>query len=79
MFNKIAFSFAKFPLHRPNRLILIFLFLIFLIANGRLFAQDTRQTLLFNEGWKFHKGDTLHAESPNFVDKDWPAVDLPHD
>ena len=33
----------------------------------------------FDLGWKFHLGDVAGAESPAFNDRDWRAVDLPHD
>lgn len=44
-----------------------------------LWAQSSRQTLLFNEGWKFYKGDVPNAQNPGFHDADWRKVDLPHD
>ena len=55
----------------------IFLYLIF-ISTG-LFAQQSRQTILFNDGWKFYKGDVTNAEKPSFNDAGWQPVDLPHD
>jgi beta-galactosidase/beta-glucuronidase len=35
--------------------------------------------VLFNEGWKFHKGDTTNAENTDFNDRDWRSLNLPHD
>ncbi|WP_255563725.1 sugar-binding domain-containing protein [Mucilaginibacter rivuli] len=40
---------------------------------------QTRQTVLFNADWKFHKGDTLGADKPLFNDAAWRKLDLPHD
>ncbi len=42
------------------------------------FAQ-VRQTLLFNDKWKFYKGDTAHAEEESFNDNNWRQLNLPHD
>lgn len=33
----------------------------------------------FNFGWKFFKGDSLHATQINYNDEDWREIDLPHD
>jgi len=38
-----------------------------------------RKTLLFNEGWKFFKGDLEKANEFSFDDKGWRNVELPHD
>lgn len=43
------------------------------------FTQSTRQTLLFNDGWKFHKGDVVDGDKPTINEVDWKPVDLPHD
>ena len=53
--------------------------LLSLITNTMGFAQQTRQTLLFNDGWKFHKGDVPNGDKPTVNDADWKPVDLPHD
>ncbi len=34
---------------------------------------------LFNNAWKFHKGDLIKAEKYEFDDSDWRSLDLPHD
>ena len=57
----------------------LLLILLTLIRTTTGFAQQTRQTLLFNEGWIFHQGDTPNAEKPTVQEADWKAVDLPHD
>ena len=33
----------------------------------------------FNDSWKFHKGEVSNAHAVKFDDKDWRAVELPHD
>ncbi len=43
-------------------------------------AQDTgRQTRLFNNNWKFYKGDVQDGQLPSFNDGGWRPVTLPHD
>ena len=32
-----------------------------------------------NDGWRFLKGDTPGAESPDFADSQWRQLRLPHD
>ena len=43
------------------------------------FTQQVRQSILFNDNWKFYKGDATGAEKPLFDDKNWRTVGLPHD
>ena len=38
-----------------------------------------RQTILFNDGWKFHRGEAPNAQSGDFDDREWRPVILPHD
>ncbi|HVG16544.1 MAG TPA: glycoside hydrolase family 2 TIM barrel-domain containing protein, partial [Chitinophagaceae bacterium] len=58
----------------------IYLLLFFLLITGyALHAQGKRQTILFNDGWKFNKGDVANAEKPGVDDAGWRTVDLPHD
>jgi len=35
--------------------------------------------VLFNDNWKFYKGDIANADKTSFDDKGWRAVNLPHD
>lgn len=44
-------------------------------------AQKTPQTRdrLFDDDWRFHRGDAPGAEQPAFADSDWRILDLPHD
>jgi beta-galactosidase len=37
------------------------------------------QKILFDDEWKFHRGDIPYAEQINFDDNNWRQVDLPHD
>jgi hypothetical protein len=37
-----------------------------------------RQRQSFNADWRFHLGDMAGAEKPDFDDRDWQAVGLPH-
>jgi len=42
-------------------------------------SQQQEGRILFNEGWRFHKGDIPEAASPSFPDSGWTAITLPHD
>lgn len=53
------------------------LLLIILLAGG--IAQAQRQTLPFDQGWRFQQSDAAGAEAPGFVDAGWTKVDVPHD
>ncbi|MES1218941.1 MAG: sugar-binding domain-containing protein [Bacteroidota bacterium] len=55
------------------------LLLIFILAGFISSAQPVRQTILFNDGWKFHKGDITNGDKPGLNDAAWRSVDLPHD
>jgi len=33
----------------------------------------------FNDGWKFHLGDTVSPQAIDFNDKSWRMLNLPHD
>ncbi|MEP6713048.1 MAG: sugar-binding domain-containing protein, partial [Ferruginibacter sp.] len=37
------------------------------------------QNILFDDGWRFHRGDINNADAINFNDTKWRQVDLPHD
>ncbi|KAA5546752.1 sugar-binding domain-containing protein [Adhaeribacter rhizoryzae] len=58
---------------------LFFLTLLFLGISSELLAQQGRQQLLFNDYWKFHKGDLTGGEKENLDDANWRKLDLPHD
>ncbi len=40
---------------------------------------DGRQELLFDQGWRFHRGGADGAEATFFDDSGWRGVNLPHD
>ena len=42
-------------------------------------AQDARYESLFDDGWKFYKGNVAGAEATSFDDASWRSIDLPHD
>ncbi len=37
------------------------------------------QTILFDDNWKFYRGDITNAGKTNFNDNGWRKIDLPHD
>jgi beta-galactosidase len=39
----------------------------------------SQQNVLFDAGWRFHRGDIQKAEKVDFDDTKWRAIDLPHD
>ncbi|MCC9168698.1 DUF4982 domain-containing protein [Pontibacter sp. XAAS-A31] len=53
--------------------------LVFVGIPCELQAQQVRKKVLFNDNWKFQKGDVSNGESNSFDDKSWREVDLPHD
>jgi beta-galactosidase len=42
-------------------------------------ARAPWQTILFDAGWRFHRGGAQRAEQPEFDDAAWRTIDLPHD
>ena len=42
-------------------------------------SQTARNESLFDDDWKFYRGDVEGAELPAFDDRTWRTVDLPHD
>jgi beta-galactosidase len=56
-----------------------YLMLLFFLLPVCLFSQETRQQLLFNTDWRFHKGDVAGAEKTVFNDAGWRTLQLPHD
>jgi hypothetical protein len=53
--------------------------LLFFLMPASLSAQETRQQLLFNANWQFHKGDLPGAEKGSYNDTGWRTLSLPHD
>jgi len=59
---------------------LTLLITIVLSINNRVDGQSAgREVLNFNFGWKFYKGDISNGQDPNLDDRNWRALDLPHD
>lgn len=46
---------------------------------GVLAVSAAGRERLFNDGWRFHLGDSPGAEAADADDADWRALDLPHD
>ena len=40
---------------------------------------EGQRSTLFNENWKFHRGDVENAQDVNFNDTTWENINLPHD
>jgi beta-galactosidase len=59
-----------------ERILIALLFLLFALNT---YAQESGSTSLFNNNWKFYKGDVGHGEDVNFNDKGWRQINLPHD
>jgi beta-galactosidase len=55
------------------------LLLIALFLGAGSFAQQGRQTIDFDKGWRFNLGDVPHAENPATSDAKWRLLSLPHD
>lgn len=62
---------------RVLKLNLSFLFIL-LTSTTTIFAQG-RQTINFDANWQFTKGEIAGAEKPEFNDKTWRNLDVPHD
>lgn len=43
------------------------------------YGQELPKEQLFDDGWKFHRGEAKGAEKPSFNDRSWRDIDLPHD
>jgi beta-galactosidase len=48
------------------------------VLTGTLGAAES-ETVDFDQGWRFTRGDTPAAQFPSFDDSRWSLVDLPHD
>ncbi|WP_066631491.1 glycoside hydrolase family 2 TIM barrel-domain containing protein [Labilibacter marinus] len=56
---------------------------IVIVLAGLLLAcsqpEKLNQKQLFDFDWQFTQGEAADCENPNFIDKDWQTVNLPHD
>ena len=50
-----------------------------LLCAASLGAVQNRVNVSFDGGWRFVRGDAVHAEDPDFDDAYWAAPTLPHD
>lgn len=57
---------------------LLYLF-TFLVFTDDLYAQENKGSLLFNDGWVFHKGDISDGEKGGAPGTQWRNVQIPHD
>ncbi len=53
-----------------------FLLCFYIFFEYCCFAQ---QAILFDDGWRFHRGDVQGAQETGFDDKAWRQIELPHD
>lgn len=60
-----------------NQIIFIFILLMAFACQGK--GQSIRHEALFDNDWKFFRGDIKGAEDPSFDDQTWRDIDLPHD
>ncbi|MGY2132461.1 glycoside hydrolase family 2 TIM barrel-domain containing protein [Hymenobacter sp. HD11105] len=51
----------------------------FLLLLTMTLQAQTRPVMLFDAGWRFHRGGAQGAEKPEFNDTQWRPLDLPHD
>jgi beta-galactosidase len=59
------------------RIKLTLFFLVCIVCLGN--SQTHRYEMLFDDGWKFFRGDIGGAEKTSYNDKSWRDIDLPHD
>jgi beta-galactosidase len=55
------------------------LFILILLLTNKTTAQEIKRDSLFDSDWKFYKGKISGAEKPDYDDKTWRTLDLPHD
>ena len=58
---------------------LINLILFLLVFHFTVIAQEIIRDSYFDRDWKFYRGKLVGAENPNFDDKPWRDVTIPHD
>jgi len=69
--------FIKFPLSKAGKL--SGLLFIAILLGLKSFAQQTRQILDFDKGWRFNLGQVDNGQKPGWNDASWRALNLPHD
>ncbi|MEP6749509.1 MAG: glycoside hydrolase family 2 TIM barrel-domain containing protein [Bacteroidota bacterium] len=56
-----------------------FVIFIFNCVSAQLSKPITRANILFDNGWRFHRGDVQNGEQENTDDAGWRLLQLPHD
>jgi beta-galactosidase len=71
----------KLFLMKPGFFIPVLFFVLSLTGFVKMQQENSpvRMEYSFNEGWRFHQGDTAEAQDPGFDDSNWRQLDLPHD
>lgn len=64
-------------MEKLTKLLFAGIIIISVIVGQSSFASDRK--ILFNDGWKFHRGSAANAEQENYNDSKWRTLDLPHD
>ena len=62
-----------------NRIVSFFSAALILTLLSCNVVKNPRLTDNFNDGWKFHLGDTINPQSTEFNDQSWRMLTLPHD
>ncbi len=62
-----------------TKILPLFCLLLSLVITDRLQAQQNKGSLLFDDGWLFHKGDISNGENGGTKGTQWRSVQLPHD
>jgi beta-galactosidase len=58
----------------------VILAIILTLSSSTIKAQEKgREILNFNFNWKFHRGDIENGQKAGLDEKEWIAIDLPHD
>ena len=67
----------KLPLPKAGKLLCLVFIAVFFSLQGS--AQQARQKLDFDKGWRFNLGDAQDAQNPTLNDAGWRMLNLPHD
>jgi beta-galactosidase len=62
-----------------TKILSVFCLLASLVFTDSLYAQQNKGSLLFNDGWLFHKGEISQGEKGGTPGTKWRNVQLPHD
>jgi beta-galactosidase len=66
----------KFTSPKVKTIVLLF---IAALLSVKTFAQQARQTLDFDSGWRFNLGNVNNGQNPTLNDAKWRSLNLPHD